>query len=57
MTRRDIWNLERHGEFYRELMGVSEPQKDYDDRLELYAVKGLVLRSAMYFKEPNRRAL
>jgi len=37
------------------MVGVSEPQRDYEARLDLYAIKGLILRSALYVKDPERR--
>lgn len=36
---------------------MSEPLSEYETRLDLYSLKGMVLRSAMYIKEPERRVL
>lgn len=52
-----VWGLEKAGEAYSEIMGISEPQEELSIRIELYAVVGFVLRSAMYNKEPKRRIM
>jgi hypothetical protein len=57
VTRPNTWNLEAAGKIYRDVMGVSEPTVDFDARIEVYATLGLVLRSAMHAKDPERRML
>jgi len=57
VTGPNTWNLEVAGEIYRDIMGVSEPQEDFNTRIEVYATQGLVPRLAMYSKEPARRLL
>lgn len=56
-TRPGLWNLEKAGDIYREIMGVSEPQDDYLTRLDVYSILGCVLRSAMYEGKPKRRIM
>lgn len=55
VTMSNVWGLEKAGEVYRDIVGVSEPQDDFSARVEIYAMAGLVLRSAMYSKEPEHR--
>ncbi|CAH0042053.1 unnamed protein product [Clonostachys rhizophaga] len=52
-----LWNLEKAGEAYREMVGVSEPQDEYLDRNSLYGIGGMILRSAMYNQDPKRRSM
>ena len=42
---------------YREVMGVSEPAVDFEARIEVYATLSIVLRSAMYAEDPDKRVL
>ncbi|VUC26635.1 unnamed protein product [Clonostachys rosea] len=50
-----LWNLEKAGEAYREMIHVSEPQDEYLDRNSVYGITGMILRSAMYNQDPKRR--
>jgi hypothetical protein len=49
--------LEEAGDAYREIMGVSEPEAEQFIRVDIYAVLGFVLRSAMYVDGPVRRVM